>query len=149
MKKCVDYFGQNAIWDQRVKQDNLISRNELWQPRPFVDIGQSLSSTCNARINRPQNWMVSNSTYFKPLNLKDPYRRVDPFKNIPIESHLYNLDYYNPKDLIIDKNGKCLMPDNRLSDLKLYKELQPLNLNTFKVWDQNTGIKNTDKVPIC
>ena len=143
MKKCVEY------WDQRLRQNNLLERLDMWRPRPFVDIGQSLSSTCNARVDRPSQWMATNATYFPPLNLKDPYRRIDPFKNTPVESHLYNLDYYNPTDLIIDKNGKCLMVDNRIADLKLYKELQPVNLNTFKLWGQNTGIKNTDKVPQC
>jgi hypothetical protein len=128
-------------WDQRIPSDNLSARNELWIARPFVDIGQALSTTCNARFDRPGNWFDINTIYFAPLKSDTKYNRIDPFRNINVESKLYNLDYYNPADLMIAKDGKCLEIDNSLADRRLYKALQPANINTLKLWGNATSPK--------
>ena len=122
-------------WDQRIPAQNLVERLNLGISRPFVDIAQPVSTTGNARLDRPvENWFDINTIYVAPLRRDSPYHYVDPIRNIPVESELVR-----PKRLDTDgikqKDVSRLTRFNAAADDRLYRAMQPRNINTLKLWD--------------
>jgi len=74
-----------------------------------------------------------------PVGPRRPVNRsylTNPFKNTMVESKLLKTELYNPKDVVCCWSK--LDAIRRNADERLYREMQPGNIQGLKVWDNTS-----------